>query len=72
MNPSSTNINRQQVAIAFSAQSSLFDNLFSGNTIIQYKRQRVRDHLLKYLQSDNFILELNSGTGEDAIWLAQQ
>jgi ubiquinone/menaquinone biosynthesis C-methylase UbiE len=69
---SSADINELEAAIAFSNQSSVFDKLFSTNTIVQYKRQRVRNHLLKYLCTGNFILELNSGTGEDAIWLAQQ
>jgi ubiquinone/menaquinone biosynthesis C-methylase UbiE len=72
MNPSPiNNINEQQASIAFSRQSFAFDNLFSGNKIIQYKRKRVRDVLMQYLKPDDLILELNSGTGEDAIWLAQ-
>ncbi|HTB53562.1 MAG TPA: class I SAM-dependent methyltransferase [Ferruginibacter sp.] len=72
MIPSSDNINEQQASIAFSKQSVIFDAIYSGNTIVHYKRQRVRDHLSKYLTNNNFILELNSGTGEDAIWFAQQ
>ena len=71
MNVTTTN-NEQLVAAAFSRQSAIFDELYSENKIIQYKRQRVRDHLKQYISPGNFILELNSGTGEDAIWLAQQ
>ncbi|HUZ61630.1 MAG TPA: class I SAM-dependent methyltransferase [Hanamia sp.] len=59
-------------AAAFTKQSVIFDELYSGNSIVQYKRKRVHEHLAKYLFPDQFILELNSGTGEDAIWLAQQ
>jgi ubiquinone/menaquinone biosynthesis C-methylase UbiE len=70
MNLASVTINEQQAAIAFSRQSSEFDELFSGNPIVQYKRWRVRKHLLQYLSAGNFVLELNSGTGEDAIWMA--
>jgi ubiquinone/menaquinone biosynthesis C-methylase UbiE len=66
-----TDINEQHAADAFSKQSSVFDKLFSGNTIIQYKRQRVRQHILKYLAPGSHILELNCGTGDDAVWLAQ-
>jgi ubiquinone/menaquinone biosynthesis C-methylase UbiE len=66
------NSNEALTAAAFSRQAKVFDKLYSGNTIIQYKRKRVRDHLSKYLFQDQFILELNSGTGDDAIWLAQQ
>jgi ubiquinone/menaquinone biosynthesis C-methylase UbiE len=72
MNASITNINERQAAAAFSSQSKIFDDLFSGNIIVQYKRQRVRNHVKKYLSPNSNILELNSGTGEDAIWFAQQ
>jgi ubiquinone/menaquinone biosynthesis C-methylase UbiE len=69
---SAENINEQQASIAFSKQSAVFDKIYAENTIVTYKRERVRDHLSKYLVHNNFILELNSGTGEDAIWFAQQ
>jgi ubiquinone/menaquinone biosynthesis C-methylase UbiE len=69
--PSADN-NELQAAEAFSRQSKKFDGLYGSNTIVQYKRQRVRAHLQQYLTAPCHILELNSGTGEDAIWLAQQ
>ncbi len=72
MNIISENINQQNTAAAFNRQSKVFDDLYSGNTIIQYKRERVRQHFLSYLQPNSFILELNSGTGEDAVYFAQQ
>jgi ubiquinone/menaquinone biosynthesis C-methylase UbiE len=50
----------------------VFDQLYEKNTIIQYKRYRVRRHLSYYLPPNASILELNAGTGEDAIWLAKQ
>ena len=65
-------INEQAAGKAFSKQSAIFDELYSSNLIIQYKRQRVRDHVLQWLNPNSKILELNAGTGEDAIWLAQQ
>ncbi len=64
--------NQQKTAAAFSKQSEIFDALYSNNTIIKYKRKRVRDHVLQYLNPNSSILELNSGTGEDAIWFAAQ
>lgn len=64
--------NEQGAAIAFSKQSTHFDELYQHNTIIQYKRKRVRDHITRYLPANASILELNAGTGDDAIWLAQQ
>ena len=67
-----SNSNESLAAAAFTAQSNKFDEIYSGNKIIEYKRKRVRAHLKKFINPGDFILELNSGTGEDAIWLAQQ
>ncbi len=64
-------IAEQQAATAFSNQSAVFDKQYSGDKIIQYKRKRVRQHLLQYLQAESRILELNAGTGEDAVFFAQ-
>jgi ubiquinone/menaquinone biosynthesis C-methylase UbiE len=72
MNETVVNINEEKAAAAFTQQSNLFDQLYSGNTIIQYKRERIRNHVRQFLKPESFILELNSGTGEDAIWFAQQ
>lgn len=71
MNTPVTN-NEQLVAEAFSRQSAIFDEIYSVNKIVQYKRERVRHHLKQYISPGSTILELNSGTGEDAIWLSQQ
>jgi ubiquinone/menaquinone biosynthesis C-methylase UbiE len=65
-------VNEQAAATAFSKQAPLFDELYAGDIIIQYKRKRVRDHVLQYLQPGSNILELNAGTGDDAIFFAQQ
>lgn len=62
----------QHAAAAFNKQSVLFDQIYSANTIVQYKRKRVRDHLDKFLKPKSKILELNAGTGEDAIYFAQR
>lgn len=64
--------NEQLAAAAFTQQSRSFDEQYSNNSIIQYKRERVRKHVQPYLAFNSNILELNSGTGEDAIWFAQQ
>ncbi|WP_214073071.1 methyltransferase domain-containing protein [Mucilaginibacter sp. dw_454] len=63
-------INEQHAAEAFSAQSAIFDEIYSSNTIVNYKRGRVRAHVLKNLKPNSSILELNSGTGEDATFFA--
>jgi ubiquinone/menaquinone biosynthesis C-methylase UbiE len=72
MNETVNHINEQQVALAFTAQSAVFDQLYSTNGIVAYKRERVRQFLLKYLDPGSRILELNAGTGDDAIFLAKQ
>lgn len=62
--------NEKHAAEAFSRQSSIFDDLYAGNTIVSYKRERVRTHVLQYLKPHGSILELNSGTGDDALFFA--
>jgi ubiquinone/menaquinone biosynthesis C-methylase UbiE len=64
------NSNEQLSEAAFTSQSGIFDEIYSGNTIVNYKRERVRGHVLQHLPPDSFILELNSGTGEDALFFA--
>lgn len=66
------NINEQLVTEAFDKQSILFDELYRHDTIIQYKRERVRTHVTQLLRPNSSILELNAGTGEDAIYFAMQ
>lgn len=72
MNVIDLNINEALTASAFTEQSVKFDDLYSKNPIIKYKRKRVRDHLSKFIVPGQNILELNSGTGEDVVWLAQE
>ncbi len=65
-------VNEQLAAGAFSKQSAIFDELYAGNTIVQYKRERVRAHVERYLTPGSHILELNAGTGEDALYFASR
>lgn len=71
MNGSPHNVNEQAAERAFTKQAAIFDDIYSSNIIIQYKRQRVRDHLQKFLKPASKILELNAGTGDDAVWFAE-
>ena len=64
--------NESLATAAFSSQAPIFDQLYARDKIVQYKRDRVRGHLKKFIRAGDHILELNSGTGQDAIWLAQQ
>lgn len=65
-------LNEQATAEAFSRQSAIFDEIYSANTIVNYKRERVRAHVAQYIKPGSSILELNSGTGEDATYFARQ
>ena len=58
-------------AEAFNKQSAVFDKIYAENVIVDYKRKRVREHVLNFLSPGSRILELNAGTGEDAIFFAQ-
>ena len=70
MRITASHTHEQFAADAFSLQSGIFDRIYAGNAIIDYKRQRVREHTLQYLPQESSILELNSGTGDDAIFFA--
>lgn len=72
MNDPTEILNEKAAAVAFSKQAPLFDELYAADTIIQYKRRRVRDHTLHWLKPGSSILELNAGTGEDAIYFSLQ
>ena len=72
MSELSNYINELKTAEAFSKQAPGFDAVYGRNTIVQYKRQRVREHVLSLLTPGASMLELNCGTGEDALFFAQQ
>ena len=65
-----TTFSEMDAAEAFDLQAAVFDDLFSNDVIIQYKRTRVREHVRPFLQPRSRILELNAGTGEDALYFA--
>jgi ubiquinone/menaquinone biosynthesis C-methylase UbiE len=67
-----SHIHEQAAAAAFSKQAIIFDNIYGNDIIIQYKRKRVRDYVMKFLPPQSHILELNAGTGDDAVYFAQQ
>jgi ubiquinone/menaquinone biosynthesis C-methylase UbiE len=74
MNEPIVDSNEQNAAKAFSKQAAVFDAYDAGNTIIRYKRGRVRQKVLQCLASSPgaAILELNAGTGVDAVYFAGQ
>jgi len=71
MKPASADINEQHAETAFTGQSAVFDEIYGADAIINYKRSRVRNHVLQFLPPKATILELNSGTGDDALFFAK-
>jgi ubiquinone/menaquinone biosynthesis C-methylase UbiE len=64
--------NAQHVSEAFSKQSAVFDTLNKENKISEYLRDQFRREVLLHLKPASNILELNCGTGLDAVFFAQQ
>ncbi|KOY85960.1 hypothetical protein AD998_07210 [bacterium 336/3] len=59
-----------EVNAAFSKQSVYFDEYDYSNEILVYMRTQVRNHVLRFLKKNDYILELNAGTGLDACFFA--
>ena len=57
---------------AFDALATDYDAEFSQTQLGQMLRRRVWDVYLRYFEPGQHLLELACGTGEDALWLAQQ
>lgn len=56
----------------FDAIAADYDQSFTATTTGRLQRQVVHQYLLSILPNNGRILEINCGTGEDALWLAQQ
>jgi len=61
------NVNR-----AFSKQSERYDEYDSCNEILIWMRKKVRKHVLANLKEGDRILELNAGTGLDALYFVER
>jgi SAM-dependent methyltransferase len=57
---------------AFDALATDYDAVFSHSALGRMLRQRVWRVLGDYFQAGQHLLDLACGTGEDAVWLAQQ
>lgn len=64
--------NEWVVSKAFSNQSSVFDELYDSNYLVNYARRIIRKTALSLLPENGKILEINSGTGTDAVYFASQ
>ena len=58
------------VSEAFSRQSEIFDKYEEQNEILKWMRYVTRTHVLRHLKNGDEILEINSGTGLDAVFFA--
>lgn len=56
---------------AFDTLAPTYDDDFTHTSIGQYLRGRVHGRLLKHFQSGDHVLEFGCGTGEDALFLAE-
>lgn len=63
--------NTQYVSEAFSKQSEVFDALNKENKISEYLRGQFREEVLLQLKPNSEVLELNCGTGMDAVFFAK-
>src|SRR6185369_6942529 len=61
----------QSVDAAFSKQSLHYDQEDLSNPVLQVWRQRVYAHVDRFIKPNSKILELNAGTGIDALRFAK-
>lgn len=64
--------NQDKVSDAFSKQSAVFDTLYKENKLSDYLRSKFREEIVSHLKSHSQLLELNCGTGLDAIYFAEK
>lgn len=62
------------MANSFDSAAAVYDETFTHSVIGKLQRKIVQRHFQKILdiQKPKMILEINCGTGEDALWLAKQ
>ncbi len=61
----------KNVEEAFSRQSSGYDDYELLHLTLRFMREEVRNHVLNFLREGDKILEINAGTGTDAVFFAQ-
>lgn len=68
----STKFQETKVDEAFSMQSPIFDAIDYENRLVQLIRSNIRKHVLQYIEPKQTMLELNCGTGLDAVYFVEQ
>ncbi len=61
----------ENIKEAFSRQSLIYDDYEKEHPVLSFMRQEVRLHVMNFLKKGDKILELNSGTGTDAVFFAE-
>jgi len=69
---SSTDLQFKYVEEAFTRQSVVYDEYEKENSTLKWMRKQIRKHALYFLKPGDKMLELNCGTGIDAIFFAQK
>lgn len=64
--------NNTLVNHAFSAQAPLFDQIQNSNPMLIWMRSVIHRHVDEFLQPGDSILDINAGTGIDAVYFAQR
>ncbi|MEQ8584040.1 MAG: class I SAM-dependent methyltransferase [Marinoscillum sp.] len=64
--------NEDIVAKAFGKQSKIFDQIYDSNPIVNYMREIIRNHVMNRAVAGSKMLEVNAGTGTDAIFFGQR
>ncbi len=64
------NENFSKVSLAFSKQSIVFDDLCKENKLSEYLRSNFRNEVIEQSKPGSSILELNCGTGMDAVFFS--
>lgn len=62
----------KNVDLAFSEKAKVYDAYGQRNSIIRYSRNVIRKIILRNLQKGDNILELNGGTGSDALYFVNK
>jgi ubiquinone/menaquinone biosynthesis C-methylase UbiE len=62
----------ESVIEAFSRQSIHYDLYEEDHLTLRWMRKQVREHLLSFLNPNDMILEINAGTGLDAVFFAKK
>lgn len=63
--------NPQKVNNAFSAQAPLFDGIQSNSSMLEWMRSVVHRHMDEFLKPNDTIVDINAGTGIDALHFAR-